>query len=237
MFRGGRVGFYVTHGNSRPAGPRPLVDDDVDLGLQVDRHPRLFVHSADLDVHLPEWGLDRGGAVTPGDGGGGASHEPAPSDHDTPAGARTAVAVAEGDGECARQQHPVFEGGPVRHEGVLCRGGVRMVRPVYKLHHPAGRCQRLVDAKLRTRSPALSNGQFVVPPGQGLQLPALLHAPPQVRRDARNPVPHPGKRPDDDPEGVHVPTQPDLRQPQVESPLAHFPVLGQGLSGKGRRRR
>ena len=58
------------------------LDENLDDRFQVHPDPGLLADSTRYDLDLSKGRLDRGGAISIGDGGGGASNEPASTNHD-----------------------------------------------------------------------------------------------------------------------------------------------------------
>jgi hypothetical protein len=89
---------WLLQPNDAVRRPR-LLESNLHDSLQIHRNPRLLTDLAHADLDFPERGLDRGSAVSIGDGRCPASDEPTPTDHNTQTAARVTVAVEDDDCE------------------------------------------------------------------------------------------------------------------------------------------
>jgi hypothetical protein len=119
---------------------RALTERDFNDGFEVDADPGFLDHGADGDFDLAQGRLDRGGAITVGDGGGSASDKAAAFDDHALAGAGAAVGAGDDDGQAALEKHVVFEGGPVTHRTLLALDAhsTCSASPVQKMLRRAG---------------------------------------------------------------------------------------------------
>ena len=85
------------------------LDKNLNNRFQVNSNPGLLADSASTDLYPAKRSLDRGGAISVGDGGGGASNESASTDDHWLPCAGAAVAPAENNSKNTLEENIVFE--------------------------------------------------------------------------------------------------------------------------------